>query len=651
MQALVLEVFRFCIVSVRVMFKLQFGHTVIACDISMRSSNAPPHASYVPPPDSSGSVSRVGPRSLVSEPRTRPSRPSVNSVRISDPNERYQPIESLGSGSMGRVVLCQDRVIHRAIAVKSLSQECIGQRELRARFLREARVQGQLEHPSIVPVYDIDAVGVPQFTMRYVRGRTLASVIEALDKGDPEVQTQFTRRRLLSAFGTICNAVHYANVRGVVHRDLKPENVMLGFYGEVYVIDWGVALIDASVPSGVHASLPPGCNTEAGMLVGTPGFAPPEQWTDAGNVDARADVYALGCILYEILSFKPLHNANTARGLMAQTFTDKTHHASEQSPSLRIPAELDRICATATASDREQRYRSVRELHDQIETYLDGDRDLELRKDAARCLAVEAEALACSALSVHGSEEERGQALERVGRSLGLDPENAEALQTLTKLISKARHTTPPALATVLLHEDMSRVREIALLRALTYLAWSMVLLGSFSAHRGYKQASVAVAAILLGCCVTSVWQSRRTSPSALTDYMLLAASTAAITAMGLVLPQVFLVHVALVANTFLFMLLGTRVRQNVVHSTGLLGILVSFFVLQHTTETLSTVCVSVIALVVAGFALRRTQSTSQNEITRLKLASWHLEQLVPEQARAVVSLASNSAAKPPRQA
>ena len=186
----------------------------------------------------------------------------VDRVRLVEPAipdpERYQIDREIGRGGMGVVQLIRDRRIGRSIARKLMRADHAGDPEARARFLREVQVQGQLEHPAIVPVYDLDegGGGAPSFTMKTIRGRTLHEIIAALRTGEPDAARQYTRHKLLSAFGGVCLAIDYAHQRGVLHRDLKPSNLMLGDFGEVYVLDWGIAKItsNAQTESGMIAT-------------------------------------------------------------------------------------------------------------------------------------------------------------------------------------------------------------------------------------------------------------------------------------------------------------------------------------------------------------------------------------------------------------
>src|SRR5580658_2376447 len=235
--------------------------------------------------------------------------PGPNAFQGDSADARYAVKSLLGQGGMGEVHLTADGWIGREVAMKIAHQGQAAQPHLRARFVREALVQGQLEHPSIVPVYDLGTRpdGATFFTMKRVRGLTLQEIVRGLREGDPAVTRAYSRRRLLTSMSSACLAVSFAHSRGIVHRDLKPENVMLGDFGEVYVLDWGVArVLDDSWAQRAHqasvgVSAPIG-QTLAGALVGTPGYAAPEQVQGDRRVGERSDVYALGAILFELLA-------------------------------------------------------------------------------------------------------------------------------------------------------------------------------------------------------------------------------------------------------------------------------------------------------------------------------------------------------------
>jgi serine/threonine protein kinase len=194
-----------------------------------------------------------------------------------DVGERYELTHRLGRGGMGIVYAAQDRVLRREVAIKVLNE--IGSHAATEHLLAEARILGRLEHPGIVPVHDAGTLadGRVFYVMKLVRGDRLDAAIAAR-----------TLNERLDLFLRICDAVSFAHAHGIVHRDLKPQNVMLGSFGEVLVMDWGVARVA-------------GAAQDAAAVVGTPGYMAPEQERDAGSVDARADVYALGVILEAML--------------------------------------------------------------------------------------------------------------------------------------------------------------------------------------------------------------------------------------------------------------------------------------------------------------------------------------------------------------
>ena len=185
--------------------------------------------------------------------------------------KRYRLGRRIGKGGMGEVMAARDEQVGRDVAIKRMRAARPSERAI-ARFLREASVQGRLEHPAIVPVHEIgrDDDNLPFFVMKKVSGTALASLVSYRDEA--------TQQRMLRAFVDVCLAMEFAHVRGIVHRDLKPDNIMLGDFGEVYILDWGVAKVigehedfyDVDSGSGEHA-------TKAGTAFGSPGYMSPEQ--------------------------------------------------------------------------------------------------------------------------------------------------------------------------------------------------------------------------------------------------------------------------------------------------------------------------------------------------------------------------------------
>ena len=357
---------------------------------------------------------------------------------------RYQLGAAIGVGGMGEVVAAADRRIGRDVAVKRTRG--VPGPELAARFLREAQIQGRLDHPAIVPVYDlgVDDAGRPYFVMKRLAGTSLADVLAA---GAPDARG---RRRLLAAFVEVCLAVEFAHTRGVVHRDLKPANIMLGDFGEVYVLDWGVARVlrDGPERAGDDIVSLDGQGTQAGAVLGTPGYMAPEQ-ARGEAVTAASDLYALGATLYEILAGTPF-----ARGVLDTSALDPvpSHRGGE------VPPELDAICARALAPAPAARFDSARALADAVQGYLDGDRDLEQRRALARARLAEATA----ALARPDDPAARAAAMRGAGHALALDPGSDAAAAMVSRLMLEPPAQVPPEVAAELHAADVLAARRSA---------------------------------------------------------------------------------------------------------------------------------------------------------------------------------------------
>jgi tRNA A-37 threonylcarbamoyl transferase component Bud32 len=390
-------------------------------------------------------------RGMTEAPELAAALPGPNAFRGSAVDVRYAVKSMLGQGGMGEVYLCADEWIGREVAMKVAHSNQAAQAHLRARFVREALVQGQLEHPSVVPVYDLGTRpdGATYFTMKRVRGLTLAEIIQGWRRDDPAMVRAYSRRRVLTAISSVCLAVSFAHSRGVVHRDLKPENVMLGDFGEVYVLDWGVARVleDAWAQRAVASAnlVAPVGQTQAGALVGTPGYAAPEQVRGDKRVGAAADVYALGAILFEMLTLSAMHRGESVDALVASTLASGAARPSERAPHLQVPPELDHICARATAIDPGDRFASARDMHEAIERYLDGERDADRRRELAQ-QHTDAAALAFAAAARSGAEgePERARGMRELGAALALEPSNEAVLRTLMRVLLESPGQLPP---------------------------------------------------------------------------------------------------------------------------------------------------------------------------------------------------------------
>lgn len=293
------------------------------------------------------------------------------------PQERYKFIRTIGFGGMKGVLLVFDQDTGREIAMAIMPDFRDRPKADLERFVREAKLTAKLEHPNIVPVHDIgiDASGSPYFTMKYLHGQSLAAMLRKLAKGDPETVSHYGTVRLLQIFIRICNAIEFAHSQGICHLDLKPENVNLGDFGEVLVLDWGLARsLRPAVFGGINApndldQLP------AGQVKGTPGYMAPEQIRSNSDcpVDNRADIYSLGAILYAMLALAPPLARLPMEEVFRRTITGELPPPSEVAPDDRyIPGALEAICLKAMAVQPSERYASVAEMREDIFAFQTG---------------------------------------------------------------------------------------------------------------------------------------------------------------------------------------------------------------------------------------------------------------------------------------
>ncbi len=290
----------------------------------------------------------------------------------------HQLVSVLGRGAMGEVYVALDPELNRSVAIKLLDPRRAADPSFLRRFIHEVQVTAQLDHPGIVPVYGLDTRedGRVGYSMRIVRGRTLREYFNAIaafheKKKKPDERHALPARLLI--FLDLCNAIHYAHSRGVIHRDLKPPNIMIGEFGEVLVMDWGIAKVlhrgeEPTTASEYGASLPD--ETIDGEAIGTPTYMAPEQAQGKNReIDGRTDQFALGLILFEMLTVERAYTgANVAHLLMRASNGDKNplkHKYGEH-----IPRELKAIVNKATEVDPQRRYASVEALAEDIRRYL-----------------------------------------------------------------------------------------------------------------------------------------------------------------------------------------------------------------------------------------------------------------------------------------
>lgn len=375
------------------------------------SSPAPP--AYTPPPqppppqasvvaESRPAPPRVGagPNILSSFDQRRSVVATLEKLGGTDPSTgqripvyKYETKSKLGAGGMGEVYKVLDRDLRREVAMKMLRPAMgadVDETDL-LRFIKEAQATGRLEHPNIVPVHDlgVDGEGRIYFTLKYVKGVSLKEVIrgrrDATALEDKrKFRDVFSSRQMLEILTAVCNAVAYAHSKDIIHRDLKPDNVMLGKFGEVLVMDWGLAKIlrtksaeaapsqEAFLDLNLRANLESNVTME-GAIAGTPAYMSPEQATGKiSELDEHTDIYSLGAILFEIIAGDPPYKGTTALEVVRMVAEGPPSQLSSGTYGFRpIPRELKAICEKAMAREPRQRYNTAEELRNDIQAYLD----------------------------------------------------------------------------------------------------------------------------------------------------------------------------------------------------------------------------------------------------------------------------------------
>lgn len=278
-------------------------------------------------------------------------RSSVHEPPLPESIGRFEVGSVLGRGGTGVVLNVRDPELDRELAIKVLRHAYDAEPSLAGRFLTEARICARLQHPGIVPVHEIGALedGRPWFAMRRIDGDTLADRLS-------ESTDVLERLRLLDVFLQVCDTVAFAHARGVVHRDLKPSNVMLGEFGEVLVVDWGFAV-------------DPDADLAAPQIIGTPSYMPPEQ-ARGEAVDSRADVFALGAVLCEILTGEPPYVAETQSELLLSASRVWLSDAHHRLVGTGVDEALPKLARRCLSEDPDDRPSNAGEVADAIREYL-----------------------------------------------------------------------------------------------------------------------------------------------------------------------------------------------------------------------------------------------------------------------------------------
>ncbi len=326
-------------------------------------------------------------------------------VREQLTGKKYKVVTTIARGGMGVILQARDLRVRRSVAMKVMKTGGQFSRENVLRFIEEAQLTGQLDHPNIVPVYElgIDRHGEAFYTMKYIKGITLEEVLRGLRHGRADMLAKYPLTKLLTIFQKICDAVAFAHSKEVVHRDLKPENIMIGSYGEVFVMDWGLAKqMAAGTRADTVDSQPPlprpkdplrGFETLNGVVIGTPPYVSPEQARgELDTIDRRSDIYVLGGILYAILTLRAPIDGESLQEILEKIIAGKIdppvllnraakpdeepanplENSLLHCPGHRIPEGLSAVAMKALQTDVADRYQTVEEMQVDLNAYESG---------------------------------------------------------------------------------------------------------------------------------------------------------------------------------------------------------------------------------------------------------------------------------------
>jgi len=311
----------------------------------------------------------------------------ITSNLTQKPENKYRYPEKIGEGGMKDILKVKDHDTARNLAMAVLSDNSKAEESYMARFIHEARITANLEHPNIVPIHDIgiDKDGQPYFTMKLIEGENLAQLLINISKDTPGYRINNPLPHLLTIFINICNAIDFAHSKGIIHLDLKPENIQIGNYGEVLVLDWGLAkMADFDYPEDeVESALTPDSKqisnnlsnsnidkTVHGEIKGTPGFMAPEQASgDNHKKNHTTDIYSLGALLYSILTLKRPIRGKEINTILNKTINGELTPPLERSPERNIPPALSAITMKAMSLNQDDRYQHTHELIKDIEAY------------------------------------------------------------------------------------------------------------------------------------------------------------------------------------------------------------------------------------------------------------------------------------------
>ena len=561
-----------------------------------------------------------------------------------DPDDETKALEGylfgeiIGRGGIGEVIAAHDLRVGRDVAVKRLRTNQPTDAE-KQRFLREARIQARLDHPAIAPVHELgtDPQGRPYFTMKRLAGTTMSELLSVPDQN---------RQRLLRAFIEVCQAMDFAHTRGVVHRDLKPGNIMLGDFGDVYVLDWGLARVVGEAITEIASDDIDSLEVKSGDLLGTPGYMAPEQIQRVGDTGRPADVYALGSILFEILAGEPLH----PRGPTAVASTVKAEantSPAKRRPDRAVPPELDALCVSMAALDPTVRP-TARRIAERVQAFLDGDRDVARRRTMANDLVWAARAAM--------NEGHRGDAMRSAGRALALDAESNDAAEIVTALILQPPDDPPPEVREALRAADEAHMSKHARTSVAAYvLLASFLPLAFWNGIRDWAViATIVISALVLGGFALRIVFRPRVPTVALVIYAFGNAALMALIAraispwtfvpaltcviiMSMMAYPVFSSRPWILISIFVIgfcSIIGLEVRGTIVPGWEITKGAVTLHQMAleiAPSPTLMLLFVASIAtIVIAGVLASNTYRAGRQAQQQLVMQAWHLQQLLP---------------------
>jgi serine/threonine-protein kinase len=305
---------------------------------------------------------------------------------------RYIVRDQLARGGMGVIYTVYDQDLRRTTAMKVLPPQILHQEPKVSAFIEESRITAQLEHPNIVPIHEIGVIegsSLPYYTMKLIDGEPLTNVIKMVAREDPDYVRHYTRHRLLDIFLKVCNAVAYAHSHGVIHRDIKPENIMVGKFGEVLLMDWGLAkYVDADDNTAFEEAQDSSqiiehnpSRTEDGVIKGSLAYIAPEQVLgEPSAIDKKTDIFLLGGTLYQIFTHLPPYEGENMMDVLQRAELCQYEVPSKRNPRAQIPKAVERIILHAMAPTKDKRYASCQDLIDDVEAFLAGRRSGGIRQ-------------------------------------------------------------------------------------------------------------------------------------------------------------------------------------------------------------------------------------------------------------------------------